>query len=68
LTSNFHLEYLHVEGYRTRGEVRKMCWNPMVDAMRLEERRDRERQLRRQTERARRTGPLRRQRRRLWAA
>jgi len=45
-----------------------MSWNPMIDAMRLEERRDRERQLRRQTERARLSGPLRRQFRRLWAA
>jgi hypothetical protein len=45
-----------------------MSWNPMIDVMRLEERRDRERELRRQAERARRTGPLRRQRRRPWVA
>ena len=64
LTSNFHLKYLHVEGYQARTEVRKMWTNPMIGAMRLEELRRRETELRRRVERARLTGPLRRARRR----
>jgi hypothetical protein len=63
LTSNFHLKYLHVEGYRDREEVRKV-WTPMIDLGRLEELRRREAEIRRRAERARTTGPLRRAKRR----
>jgi hypothetical protein len=60
LTSNFHVEYLHVERYTTRGEVRKMSRFLVPDAIDRSELRARELHLRRAAERARTIGPLRR--------
>jgi hypothetical protein len=60
LTSNFHVEYLHVERYTTRGEVRKMSRILGADGADREAIRSRELHLRRAAERARVVGPLRR--------
>jgi hypothetical protein len=60
LTSNFHLEYLHVERYRRTEEVCKMTWMPFPTEVIREVHRRREVELRRAAERTRLVSPLRR--------
>jgi hypothetical protein len=68
LTSNFYVEYLHVERYRRNEEVCKMTWMPFPTEVTLGEQRRREVELRRAAERARLVSPLRRALRRGRAA
>jgi hypothetical protein len=64
LTSKFHLEYLHVEGYAWEEGGRKVTWMPIRDGLRRDELARREADLRRAAERERVVGPLRRRARR----
>ena len=61
------MEYLQVEGYIVRREVRNMSMNPIWSDRREEQLR-RERDLRQAAERARQVGPPRRRLRRFWDA